>query len=105
MTDLWRDRYRPVDVVAQGGQGRLIRGIDRQHDRPVALKVRRVASIEQRNQVLAEARVLLALRPHPGLPTVREDFFEGDRYVLVMDWVDGTSLDQVLATRGAPGMP
>lgn len=105
MTELWRGRYRPVDVVAQGGQGRLIRGIDRQHDRLVALKVRRVASIEQRNHVLAEARVLLALRPHPGLPTVREDFFEGDSYVLVMDWVDGTSLDQVVATRGAPGMP
>lgn len=105
MTELWRDRYRPVDVVAEGGQGRLIRGIDRQHDRPVALKVRRVASVEQRNHVLAEARVLLALRAHPGLPTVREDFFEGDTYVLVMDWVDGASLDQVVATRGAPGMP
>lgn len=105
MTEIWRDRYRPVDVVAQGGQGRLVRGVDRQHDRPVALKIRRVASVEQRNQVLAEARVLLALRPHPGLPTVREDFFEGDRYVLVMDWVDGTSLDQVVAARGAPGMP
>jgi serine/threonine protein kinase len=105
VTELWRDRYRPVDVVAQGGQGRLVRGIDRQHDRPVALKIRRVASVEQRNQVLAEARVLLALRPHPGLPTVREDFFEGDRFVLVMDWVEGDSLDQVVATRGAPGMP
>ncbi|HEX7107365.1 MAG TPA: cell wall-binding repeat-containing protein [Acidothermaceae bacterium] len=105
MTELWRGRYRPVDVVAQGGQGRLLRAIDRQHDRPVALKVRRVGSVEQRNQVLAEARVLLALRPHPSLPTVREDFFEGDHYVLVMDWVEGTSLDQVVATRGAPGMP
>ena len=105
MTELWRDRYRPVDIVAQGGQGRLVRGVDRQHDRPVALKIRRVASVEQRNQVLAEARVLLALRPHPALPTVREDFFEGDRYVLVMDWVERDSLDQVVATRGAPGMP
>jgi len=71
VTEIWRDRYRPVDTVAQGGQGRLLRGIDRQHDRPVALKIRRVASIDQRNQVLAEARVLLSLRPHPGLPTVR----------------------------------
>ena len=105
MTEIWRDRYRPVDTVAQGGQGRLLRGIDRQHDRPVALKIRRVASIDQRNQVLAEARVLLSLRPHPGLPTVREDFFEGDSYVLVMDWVDGMSLDRVVAARGAPGMP
>jgi putative cell wall-binding protein len=102
---MWRGRYGSVETIAQGGQGRLLRGVDRQHDRPVALKVRGVASTEQRNQVLAEARVLLSLRPHPGLPTVREDFFEGDSYVLVMDWVDGTSLDQVVAARGAPGMP
>jgi putative cell wall-binding protein len=105
MTEMWRGRYGSVETIAQGGQGRLLRGVDRQHDRPVALKVRGVASTEQRNQVLAEARVLLSLRPHPGLPTVREDFFEGDSYVLVMDWVDGTSLDQVVAARGAPGMP
>lgn len=102
---MWRGRYGSVETIAQGGQGRLLRGVDRQHDRPVALKVRGVASTEQRNQVLAEARVLLSLQPHPGLPTVREDFFEGDSYVLVMDWVDGTSLDQVVAARGAPGMP
>ena len=102
---MWRGRYRPVETVAQGGQGRILRGVDRQHDRPVALKIRRVASTEQRNQVLAEARVLLSLRPHPARPTVREDIFEGDSYVLVMDWVEGTSLDQVLAARGAPGMP
>ena len=102
---MWRGRYGSVETIAQGGQGRLLRGVDRQHDRPVALKVRNVASVDERNQVLAEARVLLSLRPHPGLPTVREDFFEGDSYVLVMDWVDGTSLDQVVAARGAPGMP
>jgi putative cell wall-binding protein len=105
MSEMWRGRYGSVETIAQGGQGRLLRGVDRQHDRPVALKVRNVASVEERNHVLAEARVLLSLRPHPGLPTVREDFFEGDSYVLVMDWVDGTSLDQVVAARGAPGMP
>ena len=105
MSEMWRGRYGSVETIAQGGQGRLLRGVDRQHDRPVALKVRNVASVDERNQVLAEARVLLSLQPHPGLPTVREDFFEGDSYVLVMDWVDGTSLDQVVAARGAPGMP
>ncbi len=105
MSEMWRGRYGSVETIAQGGQGRLLRGVDRQHDRPVALKVRNVASVDERNHVLAEARVLLSLQPHPGLPTVREDFFEGDSYVLVMDWVDGTSLDQVVAARGAPGMP
>jgi WD40 repeat protein/class 3 adenylate cyclase/type II secretory pathway predicted ATPase ExeA len=49
--------------------------------------------------------MLLSLQPHPGLPIVREDFFDGDRYCIVMDWVEGVSLSRVLADRGDPGLP
>jgi hypothetical protein len=47
--------------------------------------------------------VLLALPPHPSLPLVREDFFDGDDYVVAMDWVDGTDLATLLAENGRPG--
>jgi serine/threonine protein kinase len=46
----------------------------------------------------------LGLRPHPALPIVRDDFFLDDRYVLVMDWADGTSVAQIFRERGDPGM-
>ena len=36
---------------------------------------------------------------------VRDDFFDGDRHVLVRDWVEGTSLARMLAERGDPGLP
>src|SRR5438105_1039743 len=48
---------------------------------------------------------LLSLRPHRGLPVVRDDFFLSDCYVVVMDWIEGTSLDRLLAERGDPGLP
>jgi serine/threonine protein kinase len=32
------------------------------------------------------------------MPLLREDFFIGDRYYLVMDWVDGVDLGRILAT-------
>ena len=48
--------------------------------------------------------MLLALPPHPALPLVREDFFDGDSYVVAMDWVDGTDLATLLAERGRPGL-
>ena len=48
--------------------------------------------------------MLLALPPHPALPLVREDFFDGDDYVVAMDWVDGTDLATLLADRGRPGL-
>jgi serine/threonine-protein kinase len=70
----------------------------------VALKLRRVGSDDLRERLLAEGRALLGLRPHPALPVVRDDFFIDDRYVLVMDWVDGTSAAQIVRERGDPGM-
>ena len=42
--------------------------------------------------------------PHPALPLVREDFFDGDNYVVAMDWVDGTDLATLLRDRGRPGL-
>ena len=49
----------------------------------------------------------MSIDPHPALPVVRGDFFtdDGDRYVVVMDWVDGVDLQQVLEERGRPGLP
>jgi predicted ATPase len=81
-----------------------VRAIDHQHGRVVALKVRPVEDDSERETLLAEARILLSLPPHPGLPLVREDFFWEDGYVLVMDWVAGTDLGQVLADTGDPGL-
>jgi class 3 adenylate cyclase len=48
--------------------------------------------------------MLLTLDSHPGLPTMRGDFFLDDAYVIVMDWIDGPDLEMVLARRGAPGL-
>src|SRR6266511_502383 len=104
-TSLIRERYELLDVVGRGGQGEVVRALDHQHDRVVALKIRTVESDVERRAILREARVLLTLRPHPRLPIVREDFFFEDRYFIAMDWVDGVSLARILQDRGSPGLP
>ena len=48
---------------------------------------------------------MLSLPPHPGLAHARDDFFDGDRHVLVLDWVDGVNLARLLADEGRPGLP
>ena len=103
VTELLRERYELLEIEAQGGEGRLFKAIDHQHGRIVALKIRPVGP-GGRDELLAEARVLLSLPPHPNLPLVREDFFDGDSYVIVMDWVEGTNLARVLQARGRPGL-
>ena len=104
ITELLRERYEPLEVVGRGGEGDVIRARDHFHDRHVALKVRPVSGDVSRTLLLSEARVLLSLSPHPGLPLVRDDFFVDDRYVIVMDWIEGLDLDRLLRAEGTPGL-
>ena len=91
-------------MVGRGGEGEVIRALDHLHGRQVALKVRRVADEASRASLLSEARLLLSLSPHPGLPLVREDFFVDERYVIAMDWIEGRDLQALLGTEGHPGL-
>src|SRR4051794_37241009 len=101
---LVKDRYEVLSLLGAGGEARIVKACDRRHDRLVALKIRPVRDDVTREDLLGEARVLLALPPHPALPLAREDFFDGDEYVVAMDWVDGINLAVLLADRGRPGL-
>src|SRR5262252_6382697 len=103
-TELLRGRYEPLEVGRRGGEGEVIRALDHLHGRQVALKVRPVADEAFRGQLLSEARLLLSLTPHPGLPLVREDFFVDDRYVIAMDWIEGTDLEALVTADGRGGL-
>src|SRR5262245_47214171 len=110
MTDvtpaLLHGRYEVLAIIGRGGEGTLVRAVDRRHGRDVALKLRRVpGDPREAERLLIESRTLLSLRPHPGLPLARDDFFEGNRHALVMDWVEGVDLAAVLAEHGQPGLP
>lgn len=104
MTELLRERYELLATLGAGGEGRVVKALDHQHGRLVALKILSVLSATDREDLLAEARILLGLAPHPALPLVREDFFDGDEYVIAMDWVDGTDLARLVRTIGQPGL-
>jgi serine/threonine protein kinase len=96
------ERYEVVAVVGRGSGGTVVRALDRRHGREVALKLRPVrGDAGDMDHFLAEAGTLLSLRPHPGLPLARDDFFEGGHHVPVVDWVRGVDLGEVVrpATR------
>src|SRR3954451_19079970 len=104
MAELLKHRYELLESLGAGGEARVVKALDRQHDRFVALKIRQIRNGHVRAELLSEARTLLAIAPHPALPLVREDFFDGDSYVVAMDWVDGVDLATLLADRGRPGL-
>lgn len=104
-----RERYRLLECIGQGGAGTVWRAEDlRLSGRITALKavlpeyggadVRR----ERQAQFHAEASVLARL-DHPALPKV-SDYFEDDGTdILVMDFVDGPDLRQVIDAALAAG--
>ncbi|MBV8220383.1 MAG: protein kinase, partial [Solirubrobacterales bacterium] len=104
MQTLIGERYEVLGLLGIGGEGRVVKALDRRHDRLVTLKIRPVRDDQARAELLGEARILLGIPPHPALPLVREDFFDGDDYLVAMDWVDGTDLATLLVDRGRPGL-
>lgn len=98
-----RGRYRITDLVGQGGGGAVYRAEDlRLPGRLTAVKQIRPdpgesdALREQaRDQFRREASTLARL-DHPGLPKVSDSFAAQDCDYLVMDFVDGPDLRQVL---------
>ncbi len=102
--NIFGERYVLVGSV-ETPDGELIDATDSFHARPVALLVRTAAPGARRDELVAQTRALMSLPPHPNVSTVRDAFFAGDRYVVVMDRAEGQTLAGVLAARGVPGLP
>jgi hypothetical protein len=94
-------RYEVIRTISEGPRATVLQAIDRLHEHARALKVYPVGD-RSRDELLAEAQILMALTPHPGLPVVCGDFFSTDDeyYVLVLNWVDGQGFDTVLESDG-----
>ncbi len=91
--------YRVTGRLGRGGMGEVLRGHDDRLDRPVALK--RVRSVgrdpeKARRRFRREARVVARLSDPAIVPVYDWVEAEGHDW-LVMELVDGRSLDQVLA--------
>ncbi len=100
-----RDRYRLERVLGRGGSGTVFLALDLTTDRPLAVKEvcleasspRRRASLQEQFEL--EAQLLFSL-DHPGLPKVYDSFQEGEFCYLVMDYIEGTTLREVVQQRG-----
>ena len=96
-----RSRYKIVELVGQGGMGAVYRAEDlRLEGRQCAIKEIQLAAeagfaAQSREQFHREASVLARL-DHPNLPKVSDYFSEGGRDYLVMDFVAGRNLKEIM---------
>jgi serine/threonine protein kinase len=94
-------RYRIDDVLGQGGFGVVYLATHLELQAQVAIKATADTDPSARQAFLDEARLLSRLR-HDHLPRVTDFFIEGPQPYLVMDYIAGKDLDQVLTERGGP---
>jgi serine/threonine protein kinase len=106
-TPLLQNRYQILRPLAQGGMGAVYLAEDTQlfHRRCVVKEMltRHLSPAdraEAERNFRREAALLASLR-HPSIPQIYEYFVEGDRYYLVMEYVEGQSLADRMARSGS----
>ncbi|NRD25927.1 serine/threonine-protein kinase [Frigoribacterium sp. VKM Ac-2836] len=96
------DRYRLDAIVGRGGMGAVYRAKDLELGRDVAVKLFSSDGhdVHDLSRQVSEVRLLASLN-HPGLVTLYDARVEGDGHdddaYLVMEYVDGPTLQTVLA--------
>ena len=102
-----QNRYRVISQLGQGGMGAVFRAWDTRLNVAVALKemlsqpgTDSALLARLREQFYQEATVLARLS-HPHLVRVTDFFLEGPNAYLVMDFVQGESLDAIIKRQGA----
>ena len=102
-------RYRIVKLIGEGGFGAVYQANDErfQATRVVAIKEMSDANLSasEREKALEdfqhEANLLVQLN-HPNLPQVSDFFEEGTKAYLVMEFIEGKTLEQTLDDAGRP---
>jgi serine/threonine protein kinase len=95
--------YKIVAKLGEGGMGAVYKGVDMMLEREVAIKALR-PELASQTQVVERFRseaVTLAKLNHPNIATLYSFFRQGDEFYMVLEFVRGVTLDNIIGQRGA----
>ena len=98
--DVLQDRYEITRTLGQGGMGAVYHAKDLSLNTDVAIKVNFRQSEGSTTQFMREAQLLAKLR-HPNLPRVIQYFVDQSNEFLVMDFIPGDDLKQMVRSQGS----
>ena len=102
-TSFFLGKYKLVELIGAGGMGRVFRAEHITMNRSVALKIiakELVTDADAQKRFLNEARAIASLN-HPNIVHAYSVDKEGDRYYIVMEFVEGTDLEKTVEKNGA----
>lgn len=97
-------------AIGQGGMAAVYQATDTRNNSQVAIKEMSQDSLapselqEALDSFVQEAEMLMGLR-HKGLPRVSGHFSAGSRHYLVMEYIEGQTLEQRQTAAGGKGLP
>ncbi len=103
---LLRGRYRLVRRIGEGGFGAVYQAEDAElGNRKVAIKEMSEhglspEELQEATEAFHREAILLAGLSHPSLPRIYDHFSEDGRWYLVMDFIEGETLEALLAKKG-----
>src|SRR5262249_29186641 len=101
-TGFFLGQYRILDYLGRGGMGRVFKAEHQTMNRIVAVKVLAAHLVKTpKAQQLFQREVRAAARlVHPNIVTAYDANQIGERYYLVMEYVDGPNLEDLVRQRG-----
>ena len=95
--------YKIIEKIGEGGMGAVFKGVDLMLEREVAIKMLRPELARQPNVVerFRTEAVTLAKLNHPNVATLHSFFRQGEDFFMVMEFVRGQTLDDVIRAQGA----
>jgi len=90
-----KGRYEIGPVCGHGGMARVHNGLDLLLGRSIAIKLLTHLTDDMIQRFEREARILSQLS-HPNIGAIYDFGVEGDLHFMIMEWIEGKSLDQFL---------
>src|SRR5882672_4771142 len=97
-----QNRYRVLRELGHGGMGTVYEALDQRINCIVALKETIAGCNEEARRAFEREASLLGNLRHSALPKVMDYFGEADADYLVMEFIPGQDLAQLLEERGGP---
>src|SRR4051812_17811539 len=101
-------RYVLVDLLGEGGMGRVYKAHDTRMGRDVAFKVIRKEKLAHPNtagRFVQEMQALGKMTAHPNVVNVYAAEILGDTHYCVMEYIDGSDLTRLVRDRGPMPVP